>query len=148
MRGLGAAARWGVAVAAVVGLVAAAGGCDDDDATPTSATGSAETSSGDSESGSVATDVVVADGAVGDEGLLVGRDYLQGEWCDSEGQHWTIDGDTARAEDPAGGGAAEFPVEIRFADGPDIDLVSQSDDQFVLGAPGSDATITFRRGAC
>ncbi len=84
-------------------------------------------------------------GSASDADLLVPRSYLQGEWCDSDGQTWTIDGDTARLED-ASGGTGEFPLDIVFIDGPEETLVSQTDDEFVVESAGDE--ISFSRGSC
>ena len=132
--------RLWVALAVAGGLVLGACGGDDDDpaaAEPVSDDGgSADESSGDGPE--------IA-GSVGDDDLLVPRDYLQGVWCDSDGQTWTIDGDTARFGDGAGG-VGELPVDILFLDGLDESLVSQTDDEFVVAFSGDE--VTFTRGGC
>jgi hypothetical protein len=80
-----------------------------------------------------------------DADLVVPRDYLQGEWCDSDGQSWVIEGDNARWKD-ATGGSAEVPIGIVFGDGVGIELRSQTDDAFTFGAGGDE--VTFTRGSC
>lgn len=129
-----------VALAIVGGLVlGACGGGDDEPA-------ASETVSDDqSPSDEPADDGPEIAGSVGDADLLVSRDYLQGEWCDSDGQTWTIDGDTARLED-ASGGVGELPVDLVFIDGPEETLVSQTDDEFVVIIAGDE--VTFSRGSC
>ena len=84
-------------------------------------------------------------GSVGDDLLLVPRAYLQGQWCDSDGQSWTIDGDTARIEDTSGG-VAVLPIDLAFIDNLDVDLISQTDNEFVIGSMGNQTTFT--RGSC
>ena len=125
---------------AVIGLAVASCGGDDADTSPTSAVAN-EADAGDS-GGSAGLDIA---GSVDDSLLLVPRDYLQGEWCASDGETWTIEGDTARFEDTAGG-VAELPVDLAFIDNLDVELVSQSDDEFVIAGFGSETTFT--RGAC
>ena len=130
--------------ALAVVLLVVSTGCssgDDGSTSPTSAVGQSDNSGSASGIG----DGVEIAGSAGDADLLVPRDYLQGEWCDSDNQTWTIDGDTARLED-ASGGVAELPVDLAFIDGPEERLVSQTDDEFVVESAGDE--ITFRRGAC
>lgn len=122
--------------AAVAAMVLVACGGDDGAASPTTADGAPVLGSGDGPA--------IA-GSVGDENLLVPRDYLQGEWCDTDGQTWTIDGDTARLEDGSGG-AGELPVDLAFIKRPGDTLVSQTDDSFVVESDG--AETTFQRGRC
>ena len=130
--------RPGVVLAlAGVLLLGACGGGDDDDPTAdgTGTSGPTEAAGG----------LEIA-GALDDDDLLVPRAYLQGEWCDSDGQRWSIEGDTARFEDPSSGGTGEFPVDLAFVDNPDNTLVSQSGHEFVVASGGSETTFT--RGAC
>lgn len=116
-----------------VGGVLALGACGGDDDEPAA-------------SGADATTPSIA-GALDDSDLLLPRDYLQGEWCDSEGKIWSIEGDFARSEDPRTGGVAEgLPIDIVFIDAVDRTLVSQSDDEFVIGDGTSE--LTFTRGPC
>lgn len=84
-------------------------------------------------------------GPPGEAELVVPRDYLQGGWCDSDGQSWTIEGDTARFEDSSGG-AGQLPVDLVFIDDVDNELISQTDDEFVAVLAGDE--ITFSRGTC
>lgn len=123
-----------------IALVVGACGSDDDEPTADGSVTSDQDPSGDS-----SDDGADIAGSADDADLLVPRDYLQGAWCDSDGQSWTIEGDAARFVD-ASGGTAEFPVDIVFIDGPDESLVSQSDDEFVIMSLGEE--ITFSRGAC
>jgi hypothetical protein len=125
-------------LAVVVVAVAVVGCGGDDDASPTS-TVAGEAGSG----GNGGLDIA---GSVDDTNLLVPRGYLQGEWCDSDGQTWKIEGDIARVEDTSGG-VGEVPVDLAFIDNLDIDLVSQSDSEFVIGGGGGENT-TFTRGSC
>jgi hypothetical protein len=131
----------GVLALGVVAMVLVACGGDDGDASPTSAVVRSDTSG----SGDGSGEGFEIAGSAGDDDLLVPRDYLQGEWCDSDGQTWTIDGDTVRLED-ASGGAGDFPVDIAFIDGPEETLISQTDDEFVVEYAGDE--ITFSRGSC
>lgn len=84
-------------------------------------------------------------GSVGDDLLLVPRDYLQGVWCDSDGQTWTIEGDTARFDDGSGG-VGEFPVDLAFIARQEDSLVSQTDDEFVIRTAFDE--VTYQRGNC
>jgi hypothetical protein len=91
-------------------------------------------------------DVVDDQGPAIDEvDLVVPREYLQGEWCDSDGQGWSIEGSTARFDDGAGG-AGEIPIDLLFIDDVENELVSQTDDEFVAILAGDE--ITFVRGSC
>ncbi len=125
-----------LAVAVVAVAVVACGG-DDGDTSP------ASTVAG--EAGSGANGELDVAGSVDDTNLLVPRDYLQGEWCDSDGQTWSIEGDIARVEDTSGG-VGEVPVDLAFIDSLDIELLSRSDNEFVLGGSGEETTFT--RGGC
>jgi len=106
-----------------------------------------------SESGrDVVDDRASSDEQLGDQGPVVGEvdlvvplDYLQGEWCDSDGQDWSIDGRIAQFEDGAGG-AGEVPIDLVFIDDVENELVSQTDDGFVAILAGDE--ITFVRGSC
>ncbi len=73
------------------------------------------------------------------------RDYLQGEWCDSDGQTWVIEGGIVSFDDTTGS-VGELPVDLVFIDNLDVDLISQSDDEFVIGGAGDETTFT--RGGC
>lgn len=130
--------RWPAVVAALALSITACGG-DDDTVEPAA----------DAEAGSSADDGSDAGGDIAgslDDGdLVVPRDYLQGDWCDGEGQDWSITGDIATLTD-ASGGTGEFPLEILFATGVGVELISQSDDRFVFGGGGDE--VTFVRGAC
>lgn len=112
------------------GLLLAACGGDDADASPPGNTGDGSPQ---------------IEGSVSDDDLLVPRAYLQGEWCDSDGDMWTIEGDTAKLEDGSGG-MAELPVDLVFIDDLDADLVSQTDNEFVISSGGDE--ISFTRGSC
>lgn len=154
MRGLGSSEnrrrlrwRW-LAVVAV--LVLAAGACGDDssDVVPTDAAGDSDPSEGDSGDGDSSSDDSGEDddlaGALGDSELFVSREYLQGEWCDDEGNSYSIDGDIAVIEDGSGG-VAEFPIDLLFIRLPGID-VDQSDNEFSLS--DGESSQTFTRGSC
>lgn len=134
---------WFTILGALVLIVAACAG-DDDDAgsAPTDAASDADATG----TGTAAPEGPEIEGAVGDDDLLVPRQYLQGEWCDSDGNSWSIEGDTARFVESGGGGTAELPVDLAFIDSPDVSLVSQTDDQFVVGSGGDE--VTFARGSC
>ena len=80
----------------------------------------------------------------GDVDLILPRDYLEGEWCTSDGETWVFDDSTVRIDDGAGG-SAEFPLATLLADGSGIEVVSQADDNFVLAIPGE---VTYSRGSC
>ena len=80
-----------------------------------------------------------------DDDLLVPRASLQGVWCASDGDTWTIEGDTASVDDGAGG-TASLPLDLVFIDGSDQSLLSQTDDSFVTQLAGEE--ITFTRGSC
>ena len=81
---------WLIAVA-ISGMAVVACEGDDGDTSPTSAL------SGDADArGSGGSGGLEIAGSVDDANLLVAREYLQGVWCDSDGQTWTIEGDTAR----------------------------------------------------
>lgn len=126
-----------VLIIAAIGLVA----CGGDDVSTTSSVdrdGTAIAGQGSDDGGGFA-------GTADDSDLLVARSYLQGEWCDSDGGMWTIEGDMARYEDGSGG-VAEIPVDIAFIDGLDESLVSQTDDEFVVGSEFGE--MTFTRGGC
>lgn len=119
------AALRGLVIAVV--LVLALGACGDDGNTmPTGDVGGIE-------------------GSVSDDDLLVSRDYLQGEWCEGDDKHWTIEGDIAHFDDGSGA-TAEVPIDILFIDGVGVDLISQTDDMFVFGSATEQATFT--RGSC
>ncbi|MEZ4501719.1 MAG: hypothetical protein R3C39_03770 [Dehalococcoidia bacterium] len=123
---------------ALVGLLFL-GACGGDDA---------ESDASEEDSTSTAASATPADsisGSASDSDLVVPRDYLQGEWCDSEGQSWTIEGDTARFEDGSGG-VGEFPVDIVFIKGIGVDLIAQTDSEFTFGGGGDE--VTFTRGGC
>ncbi len=126
-----------VLVAGAVALMLAACGGGDGADTPADGV----TNHGSTES-SAGLDIA---GSVDDADLFVSRDYLQGEWCNSDGQTLTITGDTIRMEDQSGG-VGEFPVDLVFVDGPGAALVSQTDDEFVIESEG--AETTFTRGRC
>ncbi len=128
-----------MALAAMLALGACSSDDDDEPA--------ADDSAASEESSSDETDDVIGDlsSDVSDSDLIVPRDYLQGMWCDSDGENWTIEGETARLE-TQDGGVGEFPLGILFLDTVDVDLISQSDDEFVFGAAGEE--VTFTRGAC
>ena len=79
-----------------------------------------------------------------DVDLILPRDYLEGEWCTSDGETWVFDDDTVRIDDGAGG-SAEFPVATLLAAGSGIEVVSQADDNFVLAVPDE---VTYSRGSC
>lgn len=79
-----------------------------------------------------------------DADLVVPRDYLQGEWCDSDGESWVIEGDTALRTD-ASGGSLEISIGRVFVDRVG-ELRSQTDDAFTFGA--GDEERTFTRGSC
>jgi hypothetical protein len=132
-------------VAVVLAFAVGACGGDDDGAEPAPS----ETASNADSTGSGDTPVDDGGGIEGspaDDDLLVPREYLQGEWCDSDGQSWFIEGDTARLEDSGSGGTAELPLDLVFIDGLDVELVSQTDDEFVFGS--AEDEVTFTRGRC
>lgn len=95
-----------------------------------------------------------ADGDTGDQtdladitddvDLILPRDYLEGAWCNSDGETWVFDESTVRIDDGAGG-SAEFPLATLLAEGSGIEVVSQADDNFVLAVPDE---ITYTRGSC
>ena len=125
---------WGAGAVALV-LVACGGGADTEaNPAPSPATAATDDASG-------GLDIA---GSVGDSDLLVPRDYLQGEWCSSDGQSVTVNGDTVQLEE--GGGVMEAPVDLMFLDGPGGGLVSQTDDEFVVESGGVETTFT--RGSC
>ena len=128
---------WIVAVVAG-GLVL--GACGDDSEPDESGSAGDDISSDDA--GGDAGDIA---GSVDDSDLIVPRDYLQGVWCDSDGEMWTIEGDIAELDDGAGG-TGSFPLDVLFLDGPEEVLVSQSDDEFTIDF--GDQQITFTRGSC
>ncbi len=133
-----------VVFAIALGLMVGACGGDDD---PGPAVSEAATE-GDS---TVSDDPAPDDGgeiagSVTDDDLLMPRQYLQGEWCDSIGNSWIIEGDIARFEESASGGVGEFPVDVLFIDNPDSSLVSQTDDEFVIETRGEE--VTYVRGSC
>jgi len=124
-----------VALVLVGALVLGACGGDEPAADATVGTTSAEGT----------TDGPGVERSVDDGDLLVARDYLQGEWCDNDGQTWSIDGDTAKVEN-ATGAAAELPVDLVFFDDVESELVSQTDTEFTIVSAGDE--ITFTRGGC
>lgn len=141
-------------VAAVVGLTIGVVGCGgDDDAADGAGGGAADAP--DSEAGEAdATDSDLDDEAleelfddIDESDLLVPLDYLQGEWCDSDGLAWSIEDTTARFGESLDGPVGEVPVILVFHVGPEIDLVSQTDDQFVVDDGIGDPS-TFTRGRC
>ena len=137
----------GLAIAVAFGF--ALGACGDDDgAAPASGDSPGDVTDdtgGDTTGDTTPDDDTGIEGSASDGDLLVPRDYLQGEWCDSEGDNWSIEGDTATLDDGSGG-TAEFPIDILFIDGADVDLISQTDDQFVFGSEFEQ--VTFTRGNC
>ena len=119
---------------AVVSLVACS---SDDDSSSDDASAPAEVSD---------------DGSAGDalpagdtSGLVAPLDYLQGEWCTSDGEAWVIEGETARFGENHDELIGELPVAGAFVGGPGV-LVSQSADQFVINVAGGE--LTFTRGRC
>jgi hypothetical protein len=84
-------------------------------------------------------------GSVGDDDLLVPREYLQGVWCDDEGTTFEVDGDTAVMID-ATGGRGELPVDVLFLASGGNELISRADDAFVISVAGDE--LMFVRGAC
>ena len=78
-------------------------------------------------------------------GLVVPLEYLQGEWCNSDGEAWVIEGETARFGENHDELVGELPVAGAFAGGPGI-LISQSDDEFVIDVRTRE--VTFTRGRC
>lgn len=97
---------------------------------------------------------VGSDGGAGDQtdladitedvDLILPREYLVGEWCNSDGETWVFDESTVRIDDGAGG-SAEFPLATLLAESSGIEVVSQADDNFVLAVPDD---ITYTRGSC
>lgn len=145
----------GLAVAIAFGF--ALGACGDDggasstpvdppgDVTDDTGGGTTDDTGGGTTGDTTPDDGTGTEGSASDEDLVVPRAYLQGEWCDSEGDNWSIEGDTATLDDGSGG-TAEFPIGILFIDGVDVDLISQTDDQFVFGSEFEQ--VTFTRGSC
>ena len=79
------------------------------------------------------------------DGLVASRDYLQGQWCLSDGNTYTVEGDTVRIL-TVQGIEATAPIEAPFSVTANQRMVSQSDDQFVMVL--GDEEITFTRGSC
>ncbi len=129
-------------VAAATVAAFALGACSDDDSpTPADADAAQDQASDDPGSDDGIGDLA---GSVSDDLLLVPRAYLQGEWCDSDGNTWSIDGDIVRGGE--GGGSAELPIDLVFINTPDRTLVAQTDDEFVVADRGDETTFT--RGGC
>ncbi len=85
--------------------------------------------------------------AVGDNSdLVVPLDYLQGEWCNSDGEAWVFEGETARFGESHDNLFGELPVTAALAAGSERVLVSQVDDEFVLDL--QTRQVTFTRGRC
>lgn len=133
--------RSGVFIVGFVAMALVACGGDGGGTEPGSAVAQNEPNSG----GTVSDGGLDIAGSVDDSDLVVPRDYLQGEWCSSDGQTLTITGDMVRMEDQSGG-VGEFPVDLAFVDGPGTVLVSQTDVEFVVEFEG--AETTFSRGRC
>ncbi len=129
--------RW-VVVVMVFGLALGACG-DDSDPSPTAgdSTGSGDATSDEGDG---------TEGSAAEDDLLVPRQYLQGEWCDSDGQSWSIEGSTARFGVPGSEATGELPVDLAFINSLDVELVSQTDDEFVFTSGGEE--VTFTRGSC
>ena len=129
-----------LAVFVVAALLLGACGGDDDDPSDTPAPASDDSGSDGSDD-----DGSQIEGTVADDLLIVPRDYLQGEWCDSDGSSWTIEGDVALLQDGSDG-VGEFPVDILFINSPDVELISQTADEFTFASRVEE--VTFTRGGC
>ena len=78
--------------------------------------------------------------------LVVPLDYLQGEWCNSDGEAWVFEGETARFGESHDELFGELPVALALAAGSERVLISQSDDRFVVDLQTRE--LTFTRGRC
>lgn len=78
--------------------------------------------------------------------LVVPLDYLQGEWCNSDGEAWVFDGETARFGESHDELIGEVPVALALGAGSERLLISQSDDEFVVDLQSRE--LTFTRGRC
>ena len=59
--------------------------------------------------------------------LVVPLDYLQGEWCNTDGEAWVFDGETARFGESHDALVGELPVSLALAAGSERVLISQTD---------------------
>ena len=85
--------------------------------------------------------------AAGDSSdLVVPLDYLQGEWCNTDGEAWLFEGETARFGETHDALVGELPVTLALAAGSERVLVSQTADEFVLDLQIRE--VTFTRGRC
>lgn len=78
--------------------------------------------------------------------LVVPLDYLQGEWCNSDGEAWVFEGETARFGENHDELLGELPVGVALAAGSERVLILQSDDEFVVDLQTRE--LTFTRGRC
>ena len=84
---------------------------------------------------------------VGDDSdLVVPLEYLQGEWCNTDGEAWLFEGDTARFGENHDELFGELPVAVALSAGPERVVISQSDNEFVLDLQTRE--VTFTRGRC
>lgn len=125
------------------------GACGGDDAADDTAGDDAAVPA-DSSDTSVEPSDAAADGddlPAGDpSGLVVPLDYLQGEWCNTDGEAWVFEGETARFGETHDALVGELPVTLALAAGSERVMVSQSDDEFVLDLQVRE--VTFTRGRC
>ena len=134
----------GVIVLALAVFVGACGGDDaaTDDGAPA---GSADvTSAQETETEDGADDGTVNGGDSSE--LVVPLDYLQGEWCNSDGEAWVFEGEIARFGENHDELIGELPVALALAAGSERLLISQSDDEFVVDLQSRE--LTFTRGRC
>ena len=97
--------------------------------------------------GSAPTEAPVDPPPSGDDSdLVVPLDYLQGEWCNSDGEAWLFEGDTARFGESHEDLVGQMPIAGLMAAGSQRVLVSQTDDEFVLDLDSRQ--LTFTRGGC
>ena len=124
-----------IVVALALGLAACSDDGDSDSAAPSDQSDSSSAGPVDGDSMSEDTN-----------GLVVPLDYLQGEWCNSDGEAWVIDGQTARFGETHDELFGELPVAAALAAGSERSLVSQTNDEFVLDLQTRE--VTFTRGRC
>ena len=86
------------------------------------------------------------DGLADNSDLVVPLDFLQGEWCSSDGEAWLFEGETARFGENHDELIGALPVADALAAGSQRVLISQSDDEFVLDLQTRE--VTFTRGRC
>ncbi|MEZ5166672.1 MAG: hypothetical protein R2695_09320 [Acidimicrobiales bacterium] len=119
--------RWlGVTIVAFALVVAGCGGDDGD----SSSGGSVEsnTTAGETDGSSDQPDTTTGDEgenafSVGDDSdLIVPLDYLQGEWCNSDGEAWVVEGETARFGASHDELSGEVPVSVAFVDSPETNF--------------------------